>query len=177
MTVITKKAKIAGHHPCREPHRQVQAKEHYIDWVLKGLKQWKLPEDCIEQWKAYKPALTHSPGHQLPHTFHSRSRCKNQGKHHILVCTNARPPGHPNSSCGGQGSTGADDLQHGSHAARDYAKAKCWSPVRPAWAPANRDRPSWSIPKAPWYSKVTEADVATILDEHQGGKPAERVES
>ena len=25
-------------------------------------------------------------------------------KHHILVCTNARPPGHPKPSCGGQGS-------------------------------------------------------------------------
>ena len=25
-------------------------------------------------------------------------------KYHILVCTNARPPGHPKPSCGGQGS-------------------------------------------------------------------------
>ena len=38
------------------PIGKFKPKEHYIDWVLKGLKQWKLPEDCIEQWKAYKPA-------------------------------------------------------------------------------------------------------------------------
>ena len=25
-------------------------------------------------------------------------------KYHIVVCTNARPPGHPKPSCGGQGS-------------------------------------------------------------------------
>ena len=24
--------------------------------VLKGIKEWKLPEECSEQWKAYKPA-------------------------------------------------------------------------------------------------------------------------
>ena len=31
-------------------------------------------------------------------------------------------------------------------------------------------------PEDTWYSKVTEADVATILDEHiKGGKPAEKL--
>ena len=31
-------------------------------------------------------------------------------------------------------------------------------------------------PEGTWYSKVTEADVATILDEHiKGGKPAEKL--
>ena len=31
-------------------------------------------------------------------------------------------------------------------------------------------------PDATWYSKVTEADVATIIDEHiQGGKPVAKL--
>ena len=30
-------------------------KDHYLDWVLKGLKHWKLPDECIEQWQAYRP--------------------------------------------------------------------------------------------------------------------------
>jgi gamma-glutamylcyclotransferase len=37
------------------PIGKFKPKEHYIDWVIKGLKQWKLPEECIEQWQAYKP--------------------------------------------------------------------------------------------------------------------------
>ncbi len=37
------------------PIGKFKPKEHYIDWVVKGLKQWKLPEECIEQWQAYKP--------------------------------------------------------------------------------------------------------------------------
>jgi gamma-glutamylcyclotransferase len=30
-------------------------KDHYLDWVLKGLKQWNLPEEAIEQWQSYRP--------------------------------------------------------------------------------------------------------------------------
>lgn len=37
------------------PIGKFKPKEHYIDWVLKGLKHWKLPEECIEEWQAYKP--------------------------------------------------------------------------------------------------------------------------
>jgi gamma-glutamylcyclotransferase len=30
-------------------------KEHYLDWVLKGVHHWKLPEECLEMWKVIKP--------------------------------------------------------------------------------------------------------------------------
>jgi gamma-glutamylcyclotransferase len=30
-------------------------KDHYLDWVVKGLKYWKFPEECIEQWQLYRP--------------------------------------------------------------------------------------------------------------------------
>ena len=92
MTVITEEGeKLLVTTHAANPIGKFKPKEHYIDWVLKGLKQWKLPEDCIEQWKAYKASLTHSPGHQLP--IHSFEVTMPKPKHHILVCTNARPPG------------------------------------------------------------------------------------
>ncbi|HEU4683730.1 MAG TPA: gamma-glutamylcyclotransferase family protein [Nitrospira sp.] len=37
------------------PIGKFKPKDHYLDWVIKGLKHWKLPEDCIEQWQAYRP--------------------------------------------------------------------------------------------------------------------------
>ena len=37
------------------PIGKFKPKDHYLDWVLKGLKQWKLPEEAIEQWQAYRP--------------------------------------------------------------------------------------------------------------------------
>ncbi|HXC67432.1 MAG TPA: gamma-glutamylcyclotransferase family protein [Nitrospiraceae bacterium] len=37
------------------PIGKFKPKAHYLDWVMKGLKHWKLPNDCIEQWQAYGP--------------------------------------------------------------------------------------------------------------------------
>ena len=37
------------------PIGKFKPKDHYLDWVLKGVKQWALPEDCIQQWEAYRP--------------------------------------------------------------------------------------------------------------------------
>ena len=37
------------------PIGKFKPKDHYLDWVIKGLKQWKFPEECIEQWQAYRP--------------------------------------------------------------------------------------------------------------------------
>ena len=57
VTVITEageKLLVTTH--AATPIGKFKPKEHYIDWVLKGIKQWKLPEECAEQWKAYKPA-------------------------------------------------------------------------------------------------------------------------
>ena len=57
VTVITEdgeKLLVTTH--AANPIGKFKPKEHYIDWVLKGVKQWKLPEECTEQWKAYNPA-------------------------------------------------------------------------------------------------------------------------
>lgn len=37
------------------PIGKFKPKEHYLEWVLKGLKQWRLPEEAIQQWEAYRP--------------------------------------------------------------------------------------------------------------------------
>ena len=37
------------------PIGKFKPKDHYLDWVLKGLKHWKLPDECIEQWQSYRP--------------------------------------------------------------------------------------------------------------------------
>lgn len=37
------------------PIGKFKPKEHYLDWAIKGLKHWKLPDDYIELWKTYLP--------------------------------------------------------------------------------------------------------------------------
>ena len=36
------------------PIGKFKPKDHYLDWVLKGLTHWKLPEECIEWWRSYR---------------------------------------------------------------------------------------------------------------------------
>lgn len=38
-----------------KPIGKFKPKDHYLDWVLKGLKQWKFPEEVIQQWELYRP--------------------------------------------------------------------------------------------------------------------------
>ena len=37
------------------PIGKLKPKAHYLDWVMKGLNHWKLPEEAIETWKSYRP--------------------------------------------------------------------------------------------------------------------------
>ena len=37
------------------PIGKFKPKDHYLDWVIKGLKHWKFPQEVIEQWEAYRP--------------------------------------------------------------------------------------------------------------------------
>jgi gamma-glutamylcyclotransferase len=27
-----------------------KAKEHYLDWIIAGVKHWKLPDECLDMW-------------------------------------------------------------------------------------------------------------------------------
>jgi gamma-glutamylcyclotransferase len=37
------------------PIGKFKPKDHYLDWVQKGLKHWKLPEECIKEWEGHRP--------------------------------------------------------------------------------------------------------------------------
>jgi len=37
------------------PIGKFKPKDHYLDWVLKGLKQWKFSEEVIQEWESYRP--------------------------------------------------------------------------------------------------------------------------
>jgi gamma-glutamylcyclotransferase len=37
------------------PIGKFKPKEHYLEWVIKGVTHWKLPEECLETWKAFTP--------------------------------------------------------------------------------------------------------------------------
>ena len=37
------------------PIGKFKPKEHYLEWVIKGVKHWKLPEACLESWRSFMP--------------------------------------------------------------------------------------------------------------------------
>ncbi len=37
------------------PIGKFKPKEHYLDWILKGVKHWKLPDECRDLWKSFMP--------------------------------------------------------------------------------------------------------------------------
>ena len=37
------------------PIGKFKPKEHYLEWVMKGVKQWKLPDETVEMWKSFTP--------------------------------------------------------------------------------------------------------------------------
>ena len=38
-----------------KPIGKFKPKNHYIDWVMKGLNQWKLPEETVREWEGFRP--------------------------------------------------------------------------------------------------------------------------
>jgi gamma-glutamylcyclotransferase len=38
-----------------KPVGKFKVKEHYLDWVLKGIQHWKLPDEYLDLWRGYKP--------------------------------------------------------------------------------------------------------------------------
>lgn len=98
-----------------------------------------------------------------------------QPKHHVLVCLNARPAGHPKGCCSGKG---AEEVWSRLKAAvveaglgdrvmvtRTGCLKHCSRGVTVAVHPANA-----------WYGGVTPADVAEILGTHlEGGQAVKRL--
>lgn len=56
VTVITEsgeKVLVATH--AANPIGKFKPKEHYLEWVMKGVRHWKLPEACLEMWRSFLP--------------------------------------------------------------------------------------------------------------------------
>jgi len=56
MTVVTEQGeKLLVTTHAATPIGKFKPKEHYLEWVMKGLKHWQLPAECIEQWQSFMP--------------------------------------------------------------------------------------------------------------------------
>ena len=94
-------------------------------------------------------------------------------KFHILVCTNARPPGHPKPSCG---SSGAQNLLMALNMGlieRGIEPGEVIVSGTTCLGPCEQGPNVVVYPTGTWYSQVKDSDVPIILDEHiKKGEPA-----
>ncbi|RMH08734.1 MAG: gamma-glutamylcyclotransferase [Nitrospirae bacterium] len=37
------------------PVGKFKVKEHYLDWIIKGVKHWDLPQECLDMWELFRP--------------------------------------------------------------------------------------------------------------------------
>ena len=37
------------------PIGKFKPKNHYLDFVIKGVQHWKLPDECLEMWESFRP--------------------------------------------------------------------------------------------------------------------------
>jgi len=38
-----------------KPAGKFKPQDHYIDFVIAGIKHWKLPQECIDWWEDQRP--------------------------------------------------------------------------------------------------------------------------
>lgn len=96
-------------------------------------------------------------------------------KHHVFVCTNKRPPGHPKGSCADRGCNEVRlALAEAIDAAQLFETVKlnttdCLGPCRQG--------PSIVVyPENTWYAGVKPSDIAEIVQSHLiGGTPVARL--
>jgi (2Fe-2S) ferredoxin len=97
-------------------------------------------------------------------------------KHHVFVCTNKRPPGHPKGSCADRG-CGEVAAALGAAVEMDDTlletvkvnTTNCLGPCRSG--------PTLVVyPEGVWYGGVAAGDVDEIVREHlRGGRPVARL--
>ena len=96
-------------------------------------------------------------------------------EHHIVVCTNTRPPGHPKGSCGERGAQPVV-----MKFSEEMEKRGLFGKVVLSGSTCVGMCSSGTIvivyPDAVWYQGVKPENVNEILDQHiQNGKPVERL--
>jgi (2Fe-2S) ferredoxin len=94
---------------------------------------------------------------------------------HLFICCNRREPGNPKGSCD---PTGSEALQKAfKKALGERGLSKRIRANKSGCLDQCEFGPTVVVyPDAVWYSKVTEADVDEIIDEHiVGGRPVTRL--
>jgi (2Fe-2S) ferredoxin len=95
--------------------------------------------------------------------------------HHIFVCINQRPPGHPKGDCASKGSREVFQKFQ-----EEVEKRQLWERVAvngtTCLGPCNFGASVVVYPEGTWYGQVSAKDIEEIVDEHiVGGKPVERL--
>lgn len=96
-------------------------------------------------------------------------------KHHIFVCTNRRPDGSAKGCCASKGS---EEVRARFKAELDARGLKGLARANAAGCLDACEQGVAVVvyPEGVWYGKVTEADVAEIVEKHViGGHPVERL--
>ena len=95
--------------------------------------------------------------------------------HHIMVCTNQRPPGHPRGSCGENGAAQVfEKFSMGIEQKMLFGKALITNTG--CMGPCSMGTVVVVYPEGVWYIKVKPEDVEEILESHViGGKKVDRL--
>jgi (2Fe-2S) ferredoxin len=96
-------------------------------------------------------------------------------EHHIFVCGNQRPAGHPRGCCDPNGEARLQKVFKQKLAERGL-KGIVRANQSGCLDQCEHGPNIVVYPEAVWYGRVTEADVDEIIDSHiVGGKPVERL--
>jgi (2Fe-2S) ferredoxin len=95
-------------------------------------------------------------------------------KHHVFVCTNKRPPGHPKGSCADRGCADVALAL-----AEEIEKRELWETVKlqktDCLGPCRAGPTMVVYPENTWYGGLTAADVPALVQSHfVEGRPAAR---
>ncbi len=97
-------------------------------------------------------------------------------KHHILVCMNQRPQGHPRGSCGSLGAGSVYEALAG-----EVEKRALFEQVQVTgtfcMGPCDQGPTVVVYPDGVWYGRVKPEDVPELFDKHlEGGEPVKRLQ-
>ena len=108
--------------------------------------------------------------------FYNPENIMSKPSHHIFICTNQRPAGHPRGSCG-ENNAQALMEQMGMAIEKKGLFGQVLITNTSCMGPCSMGPVMVVYPDGVWYNKVTPEDVDEILDQHIGqGKKVERLE-
>ncbi|MBF0447193.1 MAG: (2Fe-2S) ferredoxin domain-containing protein [Magnetococcales bacterium] len=96
-------------------------------------------------------------------------------KHHVFVCMNQRPPGHPRGSCGSSGASSIYEAMMG-----ELEKRNLFGTIQVTgtfcMGPCDQGPAMVVYPSGVWYKGVKPEDVQEIFDQHlENDQPVERL--